>query len=318
MIIVVILLIGLILFTGCINQRHPRLVAMDNMSLYKNQTGSATVKNDTTKTANISANTSTIFNNITMVVTGSPITLNVSIANRTIKINDTSAGNEYIETELFDGDSYYAIFNTSKENFGIPVCTHPASWISGEGRSTANYSWCNYDYEGYTYRTDTHRLKVSFIGEEWVISEMDNKCGGHLKFGKEMISGVINVGEHIELENTMFKFEDWWYEGERTYAILSVTDQQNKYLEQKIFEDETKELLITNKKFLIHIWLVRGGYTHEAAWIHLSIFSDEIQLNHGEAINLNNQTWNVSLEWTNKNNATEADHLKRIVLSRNT
>ncbi|MEM4197146.1 MAG: S-layer protein, partial [Candidatus Anstonellaceae archaeon] len=89
----------------------------------------------------------------------------------------------------------YSVFFGGND-YGIPVCTKASE--SGNG----SWAWCGSSDQ---YATANHRLKIPFLGSEWIISSMSKPSGaltsstaairgGTIKLAKEANYDIINIG----------------------------------------------------------------------------------------------------------------------------
>ncbi|NYZ76712.1 hypothetical protein H0O02_00150, partial [Candidatus Micrarchaeota archaeon] len=102
----------------------------------------------------------------------------------TASIKDDAAAKTYSEQQDFwvRGSNYYSDsdnevvgdlrfaaytlkFKGASDDFGIPVCTTPTS---------QDYTYCKSGAAdaNFDYATETHKVRVNFLGEPWIISEM--------------------------------------------------------------------------------------------------------------------------------------------------
>lgn len=246
---------------------------------------------------------------------------------------DHSASRSYTEQEFQDANNYRIVFSDFSDDFGIPVCTRAfdSYWSCENSKCKkigTNYANCTYEY-----RTAAHRLNFSFLGGDWLVTEMTSAKqnltnesldieGGRIKLAKEIIGGILDPGENLTFDSFGLFFDgaqgvDFISDG----INFSVYDSRGNLLRtiQGIKQGETQNISINGKKYKIHVWKIGLICPSGYRWVDLSILSDEITLEHGKTINLNNQTWNISLEWKNKGaskNDTKPDHLRSISLCR--
>lgn len=222
------------------------------------------------------------------------------------------------EVAKMDGIAYTIKFSGTSDDFGIPVCTTP--------EETSKYETCDD-----TYRTTTHKVMIKFLGEDWVISEMEapNESpeneqklvqGGHIKLAKETVSGIINKGEYLEVDGYKFILDDIV---ETTHeAALSVQDAAgNIVTKAKIAEDYTQDVNVGGgKTYRVHVYKTVPGFRWEATWADMAVFSKELNLESGQDLDPevgNNQGYKVVLGWKDKGavgNTTTADHLRTIII----
>jgi len=230
----------------------------------------------------------------------------------------------------FDLVSYTLKFGGAGNDHGIPVCTTPTS---------NDYTYCKSTDGNLDYATETHKVYVWFLGEQWVISEMSPPTttvtsdslvvnGGYVKLAKEAISGLLNQGESLETDNLKFHLDDLEAHGDTTSAILSVLDANDNILKKdKIAPGETKEFNIQGKTYRVHVYKVAPGYTFGAKWADMAIYAKELTLESGKYLDEDQETnpnWKVALGWKNKDGASDdagtpgneaaPDHLRSIIL----
>jgi hypothetical protein len=269
----------------------------------------------------------------------------------TQNINDDEAGRAYREEQALwlRGSSYYdespeevvgdlrflaytLKFWGSGDDYGVPVCTTP------EG---SDYAYCKLDPAGdLDYATESHKVNVGFLGEPWIISEMnppvsdmysggsssnnlitetDLREGGMVKLAKESISGVINQGESLPVDDLKFQLDDLEAHGGITAAIISVVDANGNVLKKdKVGQMQTKEFSIQGKLYRFHVYKVAPGYTFGAKWADVAIYSKELELESGQHLDPDydaNEFYEVVLGWKNKGadaSDPQPDHLRVI------
>ncbi|NYZ74229.1 hypothetical protein H0O00_03740, partial [Candidatus Micrarchaeota archaeon] len=224
-------------------------------------------------------------------------------------LEDEDSGNTYVEMQdlWISGDNHFStdpddvvgtldfLAYTLKfdgpggEEIGIPVCTES---------NEMNYAACKGSeaVAGDTTiddATETHRLKLWFLGEQWVISEMNAPAlelanenylvnGGSVKLAKEAVSGILNQGESLPVDDLKFQLDDLEAHGEETSAILSILDANGNVLKKdKVLPGQTKEFQISGKSYRFHVYKVAPGYTFGAKWADVAIFAKELELKDG-------------------------------------
>jgi hypothetical protein len=212
--------------------------------------------------------------------------------------------------------SYTMKFSGASDGFGIPVCTTPMN--------STNYMVCDPDYQ-----TAMHKVVVPFLGDNWLItgmtppsgplaSESTLASGGYVKLGKEIATGILNIGEAMLVDNLRFRIDGFNKDG--TVAI-SIVDKDCNILKKDTLErGTTKEFNIKGTAYLLHLWKSAPGYTFGAQWVDLSVLSKEITLTSGEKLDAGssaNPNWTVYLGWKNRGASatdTNPDHLRTIIL----
>jgi hypothetical protein len=274
-------------------------------------------------------------------------------------LTDVDSGNTYVEMQAmwlqgdnhFDTDpddvvgrleflAYSLKFDgPGGDEIGIPVCTQSED---------DDFTFCKGTDGDIDDATETHRLKVFFLGEEWIISEMnapnndpstaaadgltnENQLvnGGSVKLAKESVSGILNQGESLPVDDLKFQLDDLEAHGDTVSAILSVLDANGNVLKKdKVNPGQTKEFNVQGKTYRFHVYKVAPGYTFGAKWADVAIFSEELELEDGQDLdsdNNSNPDYQVALGWKNVDassglaipdggNPEQADALRTIVI----
>ncbi len=216
--------------------------------------------------------------------------------------------------------AYTIKFKGQSDDLGIPVCTTPSNG--------SNYAQCDSDY-----MTSTHKMAITFLGDQWVISDMSPPTsslttettlvpGGVIKLAKESIAGILNQGQSLTANGLQFKLDDLEAISGNIAAIVSVLDANgNVQAQDTIAAGETKEFQINGNDYRFHVYKVAPGYTFGAKWADVAVYSQELQLSSGQKLDPNYNTnpyWTVYLGWKNEGAATSTDtlpdHLRTIVL----
>jgi len=213
----------------------------------------------------------------------------------------------------FDLVAYTIKFGGSGNDLGIPVCT----------QSTDNdNTYCKTNTAGdISYATETHKVSIWFLGEKWIISEMnaptgatltndqDLEDGGSVKLAKESVSGIVNQGESLPVDDLKFHLDDLEAHGGVTNAIISVLDANDNILKKdKVGPGQTKEFNIEGKTYRFHVYKVAPGYTFGAKWADVAIYSKELELVSGDELDEDaggNENWHVALGWKNEDGQVE-------------
>jgi len=262
----------------------------------------------------------------------------------TATLTDSSAAKSYSETQdmWIRGDNHYSDtadnvvgklnflaytlkFKGTGDDLGIPVCTTPTN---------QNYTACKGTSGNLDYGTETHKLGVKFLGEDWIISEMSPPsappnltsesslvAGGFVKLAKESVSGILNQGESITVDDLKFQLDDLEAHGEGTWAIISVLDANGNILKKdKVAAGSTKEFVINSKTYRFHVYKNAPGYTFGAKWSDVAIYSKELKLQNGQKLDPDydtNKYYTVYVGWKNKGGSTtdvDPDHLRTVIL----
>ncbi|MBI5227274.1 hypothetical protein HY988_01680 [Candidatus Micrarchaeota archaeon] len=264
-------------------------------------------------------------------------------------LTDKQSGNVYTEMQSMwlEGDNH---FDTSPKDIvgklsvlayalkfdgpgsnqlGIPVCTKPDT--------NSSYASCASTSSD---RTSAHKLNVWFLGDKWIISDMTAPSvsgstnlngnvttesllarGGSVKLAKESVSGILNQGESLPVDDLKVRLDDLEAHGETTSAIISLVDANgNVLLQDTVTPGTTDEKTVNGKKYRFHVYKVAPGYTFGAKWADMAVYAQELQLDDNkdlDSVNNNNKGWHVSLGWKNRDATSTSnapDSLRSIVI----
>jgi hypothetical protein len=262
----------------------------------------------------------------------------------TATLTDSSAAKSYSETQdmWLRGDNHYSDtadnvvgklnflaytlrFKGTGDDLGIPVCTTPTN---------QDYTACKDVGGNIDYGTETHKLGVKFLGEDWIISEMSPPiappnltseaglvAGGFVKLAKESVSGILNQGESLTVDDLKFQLDDLEAHGDSTSAIISVLDANGNILKKdKVIPGATKEFVVSGKTYRFHVYKVAPGYTFGAKWADVAIYSKELKLQSGQKLDPDydtNKYYTVYVGWKNKGASStdvDPDHLRTVIV----
>lgn len=222
--------------------------------------------------------------------------------------------------------AYTLQFKGATDDVGVPKCTTP--------ENSTLYAQCSSSSNS-DYLTATHRVKVWFLGEEWIVSDMTVpgtqngmnqetavKTGGTVKLAKESQSGILNQGESFDLGDVKLVLDDLEAHGETANAIISIVDANGNILKKdKATPGATKEITAGGKTYRVHVYKVAPGYTFGAKWADMAVYSKELTLTSGQKLDPdydNNKEWKVVLGWKNKGgdstDATQVDSLRTVIV----
>ena len=238
-----------------------------------------------------------------------------------------------VEVNKYDLAAYSLKF--SGNDYGIPVCT-------GDLGTNTSDDWtsCGVDSNS---RTAKHRVKIKFMGAEWIISEMSQTStaistsataanGGLVKLAKEAKYGIINVGGILDTGTFKIRLSDISVAvgtANTHPAILDILDTNDAVIGQVQVDPGTTYTFTqsgTGNSVKIHVYKTAPGFTLNAKWAEMAIYTDEITLQDGARYNQVSSTatdkdFYVSLLWKNKDytgssggNSTVADSLREITL----
>jgi len=231
------------------------------------------------------------------------------------------------DQELFgqvDFVGYRALFDYAGDD-GLTLCTDDAEW-----------SACS-DLD----RIESHGVYVKFLGEEWVISDVEDiqngfvdssavdkneiytVDGARVKLAKESVSGIINVGEIMEAPSGYkVRLDDISREtgmSNEHPAIITVLDaNDNEICREQVSPGETKDdLCDVTTGVRLHVYQTAPGLNFIAKWAEMAIYKDEIELESGnEFMDDQDTEWEVTLGWSNEDvTKNDPEYLREIVLS---
>jgi len=237
-------------------------------------------------------------------------------------------------------NKYRAVVYSTKfsgNDYGIPVCTGD---LNSTGEGANNWASCETDSNS---RTDRHRLKMKFMGSDWIISEMNDPsltdanavtavAGGQIKLAKEAKYGIINVGQSLDAGTFKVRLSDISVAVGSTNihpAILDVLDANDQVVGQiQVNPGSTYTFTQsgTSSSVKVHVYKTAPGFTLSAKWAEMAIYNDEITLKNDQRYNLvsssdTDKDFKVSLMWKNRDftgaaggNSSAADSLREVVV----
>ncbi len=219
------------------------------------------------------------------------------------------------------------------DQYGIPACTVSAngSWTSATGCSLTS-----------TDATQNHKVKIKFLGSDWVITKLDSTSpgvgssanetgllsGGEVDLAKESVGGIINVGECLDAAGGLKVCLDDIKEGNTASeqsAIISIKDANGAVLKQTTVAPGTTQTISTTggSQVRVRVFKTAPGYTFGAKWADMSVISNELKLKDGDIVESNanrdvNSKWKVRLAWKNRDTGSDnsSDHLRSILVYR--
>ncbi|MEM3369888.1 MAG: S-layer protein [Candidatus Micrarchaeia archaeon] len=188
---------------------------------------------------------------------------------------------------------------------GVPICVK-------ESQLALNTT-CEEDY-----KIDRQRLKIKYLGEEWIISDMTN--GTSVKIAKEATPAqIVYAGQEIAAGAYKVKLADLTipYGSTDSQAIVQIYDANgNLVKEDTAASGATKEITLPNgDKISLHIYKTAPGLT-TAKWAEMAVYSQEIELKNGKVDDDKNKNWTVTLGWTNRSSEKLNSILKNITFER--
>ncbi|MFA6035538.1 MAG: S-layer protein [Candidatus Micrarchaeia archaeon] len=216
--------------------------------------------------------------------------------------------------------AYRAQFSKGGDTYGIPFCTTKASNASGW------WGLCNSNDD----RSDRHRVAIKWLGQDWIISEMnlpDNtnvtagganditvntaynfSAGGSVKLAKESSYGIVHIGENLTAGNYVVKLVDITVPSTNVpygAAAIEIYDANGQKVKEDRIAAVTGSDLMTwtapdGTKIKIKVYKATPGYTLTAKWAEMAIYAQEIELKDDEKLNDDNTYWKAKVLWKNK------------------
>ncbi|MFA5929533.1 MAG: S-layer protein [Candidatus Micrarchaeia archaeon] len=227
-------------------------------------------------------------------------------------------------------NKYQALAYNTKftgNDFGIPFCTTT--------NGSDDWTSCLSEND----QTARHRVKVKFMGSEWVISSLtapgtnttsgnDVIAGGTVKLAKEAKYGIINVGGELDAGTFKVRLSDISVAvgSLNTHpAIIDILDANDAVVGQVQVSADTTYTFTqsgTSNQVKIHVYKTAPGFTLNAKWAEMAVYTDEITLDNGKRYNnvgsdQPDKNFKVSVLWKNRDyTATSqlADSLREIVV----
>jgi hypothetical protein len=214
---------------------------------------------------------------------------------------------DYITT--FDETSYS----------GIPACTKSDVISNTSETSAANAMLHCAD----TYKTSGHRVSIKFLGEDWIISNMDPTVASpSIKLAKESVAEQrLYVGQNVSTAKYVLKLETVSipYGTVAATASIKIFDAATgAYTGQtaSVSAAETKDVTIGSDTLSIHVYEVLAGLTPLDSWARTAVYTQEITLTNNQVVDTDdNNKWKVYLTWGNYSSGQNII-LKSINLSR--
>lgn len=168
---------------------------------------------------------------------------------------------------------------------GVPKCVKESELVST----------CSDDN-----KIDRQRLKIKYLGEEWIISDMTN--GTSVKLAKEATPAqIVYVGQNISAGAYTVQLAGVLSPQQGNGSILKVYDANGQMVKQDIATaDETKEITLPNgDKISIHVYKLAADYSAPYnSWVEMAVYSQELTLDSGSTVDDDkNDKWHVDLTW---------------------
>ena len=222
----------------------------------------------------------------------------------------------YTEQEYWVGDKYHIVFDGA-DGSGLPLCSVP--------ENSTDYRYCLSPEAkvGYQQLITSHRLIISFFGEDWSLLKMetpdaqleeDVAKGGSVTLGKENRYANLFYGErlepyHIALGNVEVA------RGVDHYAVIFLRDDEGEVIyKTEVKTGESENLTINGDDYFFHVyrmtcWYGLGG---SDKWAEAALLSERIVLEDGKTVEIGDRNCSVEIYWSGRGAAP--DHLEAIVL----
>lgn len=119
------------------------------------------------------------------------------------------------------------------------------------------------------------RVTVQVLANNYAISDL---AKGRAGLALEAVSGVLNQGESLDIDNMKFRLDDLEANGGITSAMVSVVDSNGDVLaKDTIAAGETKMFTVGGKVYPWHVYELAPGHTFGAKWADMAIFSSIVE-----------------------------------------
>ncbi|MEM3609297.1 MAG: hypothetical protein QW076_00080 [Candidatus Anstonellales archaeon] len=224
------------------------------------------------------------------------------------KFDDLDDNNNIkLRPELFAYSTKFFGVSGVSADAGIPVCTDDqADQGYLAGCSTSD-----------NYYIGNHRVRIKFMGEDWVITALsppngnltadgDFVFGGSVTLAKESKYGILNVGgAPLEAEDIKVRLGDISLatgSDNVHYAILDILDSSDQVIQQTQVKpgQSTEVLTPSGSKVKIRVYQTAPGFTLTQKWAEIAVVKDEKTLRDGQQVDsTDNKNYYVKLKWVN-------------------
>jgi len=197
---------------------------------------------------------------------------------------------------------------------GVPVCT--------ESTADGDFSSCQNEGGDLDVATALHKLRINFLGEQWVVTNMspptdlevssDSRLanGGMIKLGREAASGIItpeDAAPLLTVDGYSFVLAGVETHGGERRAIIRVLDAAGTVIHMdQVSRGQTREFSIDGRTYMFHVYQLSPEYG-VATWADCALLSREIELEDGGELDEDmgaNPGFRVALGWKNKDSAS--------------
>jgi len=249
-------------------------------------------------------------------------------------VRDTHTGNTYDENQYLyvksskvyfsgdDGDFRSENTNVAYEivfgNDGLPVCgdSQGGDWAYCKSQNKTDKA------------TENHRVKIKYLGDEWVVSEMSDypapgsgdQHGGKIKLAKESAySPKLQIGESLDLGDgnklVLGDLKPASGQQQRDRAIFSVKNAAGEEIANKVVAaGETAEIPAGSNTYRVRVYQAAPGYTLTEKWAEVAVFANELTLEDGKRVDdTDNRDYRVRLLWKDRDDTSpKSDALHKI------
>ncbi len=206
----------------------------------------------------------------------------------------------------------YQVKFDDPKRVGIVKCTSESTTIP------KYWGWCTNADADYTGK---HRVKISFLGSDWIITDIiptDTPivnadmvaAGGALNLAKESVYGIINIGDSMTSSDGQLKVrldDISTPTGQFNVhpAIVSFLDANGNVLSQdQINAGSTVKKTVGGKTYKVRVYQTAPGYTFGAKWAEMALLEQELELKDNQKVDSGkNIDWTVRLFWKNRDGA---------------
>ncbi|MBD3210813.1 hypothetical protein GF318_05510 [Candidatus Micrarchaeota archaeon] len=140
------------------------------------------------------------------------------------------------------------------------------------------------------------RYQAWFMGEPYVLADL---LRDRVTLAKEAMSGIVNQGEALAIDDITIGLDDLEVHGDVTMAIVSVVDAMGNVLQRdRIGAGQTKTIVIGDREYNLHAYALAPGYTFGAKWAELAVFSEIVEVREDTPFTCEQGTFRFGMDWT--------------------
>ena len=203
---------------------------------------------------------------------------------------------------------------------GVPTCTASSVYSSTtvSAQTTSPEANCT---PTESYMMSRQRLKIKYLGDDWVISEMKpNEVPSYIKLAKESTPAqIIYAGQNVSAGAYTVKLADLTipYGAVDSQAVVQIYDANgNLVKEDTVATSTSKEITLPNgDKLTLRVYKTAPGLT-AAKWAEMSVLAQELTLTNSRTIDSDlNKNWTVGLSWGTSSGGINNWTLRNITLT---